>query len=447
MFDPSRFAAGARKAEDLFRTIEQAVYDNKLAAGEQLPTVRALAESLGINKNTVAAAYRMLIDSGVIVTAGRRGTVVAERHFATPVSITPPAMTPEGVIAVHDGNPDPAFLPTHAEILEAFATTASPPRLYGERRNVADLTKWATSMFEADLPTVHGIFISSGALDAIERALRTHVRLGDKVAVEAPTYMTTLALVRSLGLRPVQLEMDADGIRPDALKNALSSNCRAVIFSTRGQNPTGAVTGARRARELRNAARGHDDVLFIDDDHSSLLELAPYEPWHVDSARWLTVRSFSKFLGPDLRVSVTCGDSVTLGKLEYSQATSMGWVSSLLQQTALALLKDDRVRTRIRHAGTAYRDRFVALKEGLHSIGVDVPGKVGLNVWIPLRDEATVVQWLLAKGWMVRSGSDFVVEGQAGIRVTSARLTTERIEDFLSDFRELAIASSTTFSA
>ncbi|MBP0623109.1 aminotransferase class I/II-fold pyridoxal phosphate-dependent enzyme [Cupriavidus consociatus] len=447
MFDPSRFAVGGRKAEDLFRTIERAVYDNKLAAGEQLPTVRALAESLGINKNTVATAYRMLIESGVIVTAGRRGTVVAKRHLNASVPIAPPSITVSGVVAAHDGNPDPTFLPTRDEILDAFATTPSSPRLYGERRNVAELVDWATSFFESDFSTVHGIFVSSGALDAMERALRTHVKPGDKIAVETPTYMTTLALVRSLGLRAVQMEMDDEGIRPEALRNALSSDCRAVIFSSRAQNPTGAATGSRRARELRTIARGRDEVLFIDDDHSSLLDLAPYEPWHVESARWLTVRSLSKFLGPDLRVSVTCGDPVTLAKLEYSQATSMGWVSSLLQQTALALLNDRRVQDRIRLAGQTYRERFITLKEGLLSIGVDVPGKVGLNVWIPVKDEPMVVQWLLAKGWMVRSGSDFVVEGQSGIRVTSARLTTKEIEAFLSDFRELAIASSTTFSA
>jgi DNA-binding transcriptional regulator YhcF (GntR family) len=52
------------------------VASGALAAGERLPTVRALAESLGVAANTVARAYRELEHSGVVTTRGRAGTVV-----------------------------------------------------------------------------------------------------------------------------------------------------------------------------------------------------------------------------------------------------------------------------------------------------------------------------------------------------------------------------------
>ncbi len=50
-----------------------------LAAGDQLPTVRALAEELRVNFNTVARSYRMLDESGVISTQQGRGTYITEK--------------------------------------------------------------------------------------------------------------------------------------------------------------------------------------------------------------------------------------------------------------------------------------------------------------------------------------------------------------------------------
>jgi DNA-binding transcriptional regulator YhcF (GntR family) len=52
------------------------VSDGELPPGTKLPTVRALAETLGIAPNTVARAYRELEHSGVVSTRGRAGTVV-----------------------------------------------------------------------------------------------------------------------------------------------------------------------------------------------------------------------------------------------------------------------------------------------------------------------------------------------------------------------------------
>ncbi|WP_354002845.1 GntR family transcriptional regulator [Microbacterium elymi] len=53
-----------------------AVATGELAPGERLPTVRRLAEDLGLAAGTVARAYRELETSGVIETRGRAGTFV-----------------------------------------------------------------------------------------------------------------------------------------------------------------------------------------------------------------------------------------------------------------------------------------------------------------------------------------------------------------------------------
>jgi GntR family transcriptional regulator len=71
--------------EQIVRQIHDAVKSGALKTGAPLPTVRQLAGDLDINRNTVARAYRILEDQGVILTAGRKGTFVRQ-HAAQEVA-------------------------------------------------------------------------------------------------------------------------------------------------------------------------------------------------------------------------------------------------------------------------------------------------------------------------------------------------------------------------
>ena len=62
--------------EQIVRQIHDGVKAGALAPGTPLPTVRQLAADLRLNRNTVARAYKLLEDQGVILTAGRKGTFV-----------------------------------------------------------------------------------------------------------------------------------------------------------------------------------------------------------------------------------------------------------------------------------------------------------------------------------------------------------------------------------
>lgn len=70
--------------EQLRRRIVELVRRDKLIAGTKLPTVRGLAESLGIAPNTVAKTYRELEQAGVLETRGRAGTFVAAAASGDP---------------------------------------------------------------------------------------------------------------------------------------------------------------------------------------------------------------------------------------------------------------------------------------------------------------------------------------------------------------------------
>ena len=436
------------KADAIRRAIEKAIVDERLKPGDVLPTVRTLAADLGINKNTVAVAYRQLQQSGLVIADGRRGSMVAGRGSRGPSRHA--GGTGQQTVSVRDGNPDVAFLPSENELRDALARMDVGHHLYGEQRNYAPFVQWATECFAADNIAVdRGIFVSAGALDLVERALNAAgLQPGDKVAVEDPGYMSSLALVRSMGFEAVPLALDQSGVLPVSLTAALRAGVSAVLFSSRAQNPTGVATSKTRAAELKRIVAGATQVLFIDDDHSSLLGLAPYRPWHSDSGeRWLTVRSLSKFLGPDYRIAVTTGDADTIERLESHQSVGMGWVSTFLQRLAHELLTSTTVQKKIRSAGAAYRDRYDALFAALKRKGFNLTGSAGLNLWVPIANEREVAERLFDAGWLVRPGRDFCITGQSGIRVTCARMTSQQSLEFTEALVAVRSATATTLAA
>lgn len=95
-------------AQDIAGSIETLLRNGELQAGDALPAVRHLATQLGVNPNTVAAAYARLRDAGRLVTSGRRGTRVAgEAVMPLPAAY----VVPEGLRDLAGGQVDAALLP------------------------------------------------------------------------------------------------------------------------------------------------------------------------------------------------------------------------------------------------------------------------------------------------------------------------------------------------
>ncbi len=422
------------KSVDIFEAIESAIARNELQPGERLPAVREAATLWSVNKNTVTAAYRRLQDAGLVVTSGRNGSTVARR--ARGVQASSPVPDRKGTILLHNGSPDRTLLPDEATLRGHLLKVRAGQRTYAESRNSEALIDWANASFDGDRVPTGQSLIGSGALDLMSWAVRTSLKVGDRVGIEDPGYATSAHLLRSLGMRTVGITLDADGLVPQSLERAIARGCKAVVLSSRAQNPTGACTTPRRAAQLAAVIRSAPDTLFIDDDHSSMLQLAPYQNFVATSARrWIVIRSLSKFLGPDLRVSVCRGDKTTVGRIEAAQSLAMGWVSLLLQDLAGRLLRDKAVTSLVSKAGQAYRQRFLAMQASLRDLGLSTIGHAGLNIWVPCPDEAAVCARLLGMGWRVRPGFDFVAGSAPGFRVTCAALDDKSREAFVAALR------------
>ncbi len=326
------------------------------------------------------------------------------------------------------GNPDPALIP---DLTAALTSVAGRPVLYGEPVIDRELERFALTWMREALDSAHDprLTITSGASDAIERLLAQSLTRDDAVALEDPCFLSTMNIVRLGGYRPVPVAVDAEGMTVAGLTAALEAGVRAVVCTPRAQNPTGASLSARRAADLRAVLAAHPYVLVIEDDHFSLLSQTPHEsligPRHE---RWALVRSVSKFLGPDMCLAVTASDAVTAERLAMRLSPGTTWVSHLLQRLVTALLTDDDVRGRIRRAGAHYASRNKAFAALLRDRGLAVGAADGLNLWVPLPVPARAVnEQLMRRGWLARSGDEFVLSDPAAAR--HLRLTVHDLSD------------------
>ncbi|MET9802921.1 aminotransferase class I/II-fold pyridoxal phosphate-dependent enzyme [Streptomyces sp. NPDC006368] len=414
-----------RRASEIAASVEHGVGAGALEPGQVLPPMRELATRLGVNPNTVAAAYRTLRERGVIETAGRRGSRVRPRP-ATTVRGTIRIEAPEGVRDIGEGNPDPALLPPLGEALAAAARhSGERPVLYGRSPVDEDFARAARAALDADGVPGGPVAVTSGSLDAMERVLAAHLKPGDAVAVEDPGWGALLDLVPALGLRPVPVALDDDGPLPDAVERAVREGARAVCVTARAQNPTGAAVGAARAAELRRVLAAHPDVLLIEDDHGHGFVDLPPHPLAGATDRWAFVRSVSKAYGPDLRLATLTGDAVTVDRVQGRQRLGPGWVSVLLQRAVLHLWETGAVDTRA--VAAAYGQRRDALVRALAERGVAARGRSGMNVWVPVADETGAVARMLHAGWAVAPGARFRMAAGPGIRLTVSGLTAAGI--------------------
>lgn len=414
-----------RRASDIAASVEAGVGSGALAPGALLPPMRELAGELGVNPNTVAAAYRTLRERGVIETDGRRGSRVRARPSSTPREAMRTAVPP-GVRDVTSGDPDVSLLPSLDGALAAAARRhREAPTLYGQDPVAPELAAAARAGFAAGGVPPGPIAVTSGALDGIERVLAAHLKPGDAVAVEDPGWGSLLDLVPALGLRVLPVAVDDDGPRPDAVARALAAGARALVVTVRAQNPTGAAVSAQRAEQLRALLAQHPGVLVVDDDHGHRIVDLPPHPLAGATRSWALVRSAAKAYGPDLRLAVLTGDPVTLDRVRGRQRLGPGWVSRLLQYTVVELWNSGAVDTPA--VARSYGERRDGLVAALRERGVRAHGRTGLNVWVPVDDETAAVTRLLAAGWAVAPGARFRVESPPGVRLTVSGLAVAEL--------------------
>ncbi|MFF1529614.1 PLP-dependent aminotransferase family protein [Cellulomonas sp. NPDC058312] len=439
-----------RSPRGIAAAVSRLVRSGELQPGDRLPTVRRLAADLGVSPATVSGAWQALAAVGLVTSRGRAGTVV----LPEPASWLPPRYRDMAAGGRVDAVPEPAAAPPRpASRLDLSTGTPDPellPPLQRALGRIAARTPAAGTgtylgapvieplerLLRASWPfTPQRVTVVDGAVDAMSRTLEQLAGFGGRVIVEDPSFPPIFDLCDQLGLERVPVPLDRHGMRPDALEAALRTGAEVVVLQPRAHNPTGVSMTSTRAREIAAVIRRHlaadpaADVHVVEDDHSG--EIASSADVSLGSHlpdRVVHVRSYSKSHGPDLRIAAVGGPAAVLDRVIARRMLGPGWTSRLLQHLLADLLVDGEALAAVAQARRIYYARQRALSTALAEHGVVVQPGDGINVWVPVADEATALVRLEAAGIRVARGRPFRAvpppdAGAGHVRVTVGALS------------------------
>ena len=418
-------------AKGLATAVSRAIREGVLRPGDRLPPIRELAHELTLSPTTVSAAWGLLSRAGAIRTAGRRGTVVSDSSSPREGRYRQALERPTAFqLDLSTGVPDAALLPGLARALRAVPT-AGTPQSYLDDPVLPELRTVLLESWPYDAPA---LTVVDGAMDGLELLIRTALRFGDRAVVEHPTFPPLLDLLEAAGVEITGVPLDEDGMIPDRLAKALDVPTQAVFLQPRAHNPTGISTSPARIRQLARAL-DRSEALVVEDDSTSDISGSPdVSLGTVLPGRTVHIRSYSKSHGPDLRLAAMSGPEELIAAVRHVRQLGQGWSSRLLQRVLLALLTDDDSRRQVAAAREEYQRRRGGFVAALERRGLPVAGDDGLNVWVPVHDEAAALMRLAACGIGVAPGRPFAVlpDDDGHVRVT-AGLLGERLDEVAAD--------------
>lgn len=294
-------------------TIRKAIDNKTLEVGKKLPPVRELAYRLKITPGTVARAYTILTDEGLLQAEVGRGTFVApprspilddvwsrqlhlrDDKYESNVSLFSPRL------------PDVGQVTLIRECLEKVAK--GDPRMFMNypTRDAYLPVRQVVADWLSDLPlgslNADDIVLTHGGQSGICVVFQTVLRDPKPVVlVEDLSYAGFRRAGELMRAEIVGVKMDKWGISPDALDHILRQiKAQAICVSPEVQNPTGGHSPLERRKEVVEIARKYELQIIEDDCYRmgearapSYRALAPERGWHVSS--------ISKTLTPALRV-------------------------------------------------------------------------------------------------------------------------------------------------
>jgi kynurenine/2-aminoadipate aminotransferase len=343
---------------------------------------------------------------------------VAKRRGPSAIRSLMPLMKIPGMISFAGGLPNANTFPFHSctmkmkdgTVIDISAEQLSGALQYGPTDGLPELVQWVKNHQQAKHnPQVKewNVLITTGSQDALSKTFEMLIDEQDAVLVENPTYSGALAALKPLGPQLLEVDIDGQGIIPDALQTILESRKKNNLSAPKflytipvGQNPSGATLSVDRKKKIYALAQQYNFLILEDDPYYYLTldEDAKQNAKHsflsmdVDG-RVLRFDSLSKVLSSGLRLGWVTGASSFIQYLNYHMQANELHTSSMSQTVAYALLKqwgDEGLKKHVEFVQDFYRkrrDMFVELVEkNLKGYVEYSKPTAGMFLWMKLLD-------------------------------------------------------------
>jgi len=297
------------------------------------------------------------------------------------------------------------------------------------------------------------VLLTSGSLQAMDLVNAAFLNPGDTVVLEEGNYAGALSRLDALGVNYVGVPLDQDGMRMDALEDALndlqSHNITPKFIYTipTVQNPTGTVMPESRRLELLALAKGFNIPIFEDDCYADLIfEGNRPKAIHAldEDGRVIYCATFSKTVAPALRVGYLIAPWPLMGRI-LPLKTDAG--SGALEQLLLAKYLPDHFEAHLKNLRPMLKEKAQTLTTALDEhFGTTVsydPPIAGIYLWVTLPKEVDTNRLFdvaLKQGVEINPGAQWTVNGAENkhrMRLCFGHPSNETIRDGIAKLADI----------
>ena len=420
--------------------LRAAIGDGRLTTDDRLPPSRGMAAGLGLSRGVVVEAYQRLVDEGLAVTEGARGTRVAAVPRQVPVAPPTQAEQRSDRVDLSPGLPDLSAFPRAAWLRCTRAVLAEVPAAelgygdpQGHPRLRAELARWL-SRSRGVRAAAEDVVVVAGVAQALALTAQVLVDRGHRdIAVEDPGSQGTREELERWGLRTRPVPVDGDGMDVDALA---ATGASTALLTPAHQFPTGVVLSPERRRALVGWAGLGGYVVEDDYDAEHRYDRAPVPALQgLGPDRVVYAGSVSKTLAPGLRLGWVVAPATlraALTRAKYMADLGNPVLDQLVFARFLASGEFERHVRRVRIRQRARRDAMLdALREHLpHAQVLGVAAGLHLLVTLPGSDDVALAAEADAAGVLVHPLSTHrITPGPPGLVLGYAAQAPDRIRE------------------
>lgn len=360
------------------------------------------------------------------------------------------ASRPE-IVSLAGGMPNLSALPMEmmASVLnELILTNGAEALQYGSGQGHPKLREQICEVMalEGIRANPDDVIVTTGSQQALDLISRIFIDPGDVVLVEAPSYVGALGTFRQYEAQVVHVELDSQGLVPEALRQAISSvratghKIKFLYLIPNYQNPTGVLLPADRRTEILEICR-EEQIFVVEDNPYGLLGFdrpSPNAMRAEDTENVIYLGSFSKTIAAGLRVGWALVPPSLKEKLVVASESSILCPSNFTQLTISSYLADQPWRNQIASFCELYKVRRDAMLESLEEFFPPAavwtrPGG-GFYVWVNLPPEIDT-KLMMPKAIVAKvayvPGTAFYADGFGSwaMRLSYCHPTPERIRE------------------
>jgi DNA-binding transcriptional MocR family regulator len=403
MFELSR-ESDVPLVEQICERLTQLVRHGQLSAGTRLPSIRRLAKQVGASPFTVVDAYERLVARGLIESRAGRGFFVTQRRLSAPLTAVEALPDPGSdalalasvtlslgadLIAAGSG-----FLPENwlLEAVPAGVLTrlvknrrmqpwlpCPPQGLLELREHIA-----ARLVHNGIAASAANIVTTSGASQAFDLLARILFSPGDAVLVEDPGYFVLFEQLRAHHVRLIPVPRTAAGPDLEALEAACRAHRpRAFFMQTLLHNPTGSSADPAHCHRILSLAEQFGFAIIEDDVYGDLHEGPAVRLAQIDGLRHVIyVDSFTKLIGPALRVGYVAADGALVARLVERKVLSVLSGSALLESFVSEVLDGGRYKRHVERMRARLARMRRDAHQALQSAGITFDGPLGEGMFL-----------------------------------------------------------------